>query len=581
MRAVPVRAATQYGELHGTIQDDRGAPLTGAVVSALGSTAAFAMSDKEGRYIFRNLPPGAYLVRAHLEGYAAPRGQYVQVNAGGREAWAISMEPAAPMLLSAGVGGAAPAAPQPDAAESEGGDELAWRLRHLKRSVLKDAGFSAIEADGGTLDVVSRSSGRMAAALFDDFGLTGQVNLLTTTSFDRPQDLFSIDGEARRPVAYVSVIAPTSTGDWAVRGSLTQGDVSSWILAGSFTRRAPTPHVYEIGASYATQRYQGGNTEALAAVSERGRNAGELYVGDTWTITPEITVGASAKYATYGYLTDRALLSGRMGGTFKLSRTDPLRVTLSVAHREIAPGAEEFLPPSSGLWLPPERTFSALARSPFRPERLDHVEFAGEREVRGHFIVGIRAFRQRVYDQILTVFGDVGAESPATLGHYHVGTMGDVDTHGWGFSVTRTIFGDGTEASVAYTQVDADPQIEPAFEDLLLRVTPSVVRDEERIHDLTASVRSRVDATATRLFVVYKLNNAYAGSEAAMPVAAARFEVQINQELPFLDFTGAQWEMLVGVRNLFRSDLYDGSVYDELLVIRPPKRVMGGVTVRF
>jgi hypothetical protein len=39
--------------------------------------------------------------------------------------------------------------------------------------------------------------------------------------------------------------------------------------------------------------------------------------------------------------------------------------------------------------------------------------------------------------------------------------------------------------------------------------------------------------------------------------------------------------MLAAVRNLFRSDLYDGSIYDELLVIRPPKRVMGGLTVRF
>jgi hypothetical protein len=35
------------------------------------------------------------------------------------------------------------------------------------------------------------------------------------------------------------------------------------------------------------------------------------------------------------------------------------------------------------------------------------------------------------------------------------------------------------------------------------------------------------------------------------------------------------------VRNLFRADLIDSSVYDELLVVRPPKRVVGGVTVKF
>ena len=61
----------------------------------------------------------------------------------------------------------------------------------------------------------------------------------------------------------------------------------------------------------------------------------------------------------------------------------------------------------------------------------------------------------------------------------------------------------------------------------------------------------------------------------------ARFGVQVNQPRPFLNFSSAQWEMLLAVRTLFRDDPLDGSVYDELLVVRPPKRVLGGVTVRF
>jgi hypothetical protein len=43
----------------------------------------------------------------------------------------------------------------------------------------------------------------------------------------------------------------------------------------------------------------------------------------------------------------------------------------------------------------------------------------------------------------------------------------------------------------------------------------------------------------------------------------------------------ADWEMLVAVSNRFRDELVDASVYDELLVVQPPKRVLGGVTVRF
>jgi len=35
------------------------------------------------------------------------------------------------------------------------------------------------------------------------------------------------------------------------------------------------------------------------------------------------------------------------------------------------------------------------------------------------------------------------------------------------------------------------------------------------------------------------------------------------------------------VRNLFYEDAATGSIFDELLVVRPPKRIVGGVLVRF
>ena len=50
---------------------------------------------------------------------------------------------------------------------------------------------------------------RLASALFADVPLNAQINLLTSTSFDRPQDLFSVNAGAPRGVAYVSLAAPT------------------------------------------------------------------------------------------------------------------------------------------------------------------------------------------------------------------------------------------------------------------------------------------------------------------------------------------------------------------------------------
>ena len=62
------RSATT-GVIAGKVLDDRGKPLDGVVVSALGGSTAFAVSDRAGQFALQSLTPGPYLVRAHLDGY--------------------------------------------------------------------------------------------------------------------------------------------------------------------------------------------------------------------------------------------------------------------------------------------------------------------------------------------------------------------------------------------------------------------------------------------------------------------------------------------------------------------------------
>jgi hypothetical protein len=82
--------------------------------------------------------------------------------------------------------------------------------------------------------------------------------------------------------------------------------------------------------------------------------------------------------------------------------------------------------------------------------------------------------------------------------------------------------------------------------------------------------------------VLYRINTGYTRSDTELPRPGldARFDVQVNQALPFA-IGGTKWEVLVGVRNLFRDPNEPGSIYDELLVVKPPKRVVGGFLVRF
>jgi hypothetical protein len=532
------------------------------------------VSDRQGRFEIKALPPGEYLVRANLQGYTPSKGTLVRVAAGGRHPWSVTLSPLAaagkPQVLTAGMAGG-------DSLESGAGDdentsEVVWRLRRIPRGVLKEGEFGTLERQPGSR-VHASSPARFAE-------VNGQINLLTTTSFERPQDLFTMSSGMPRPIAYVALMAPMVEGEWILRGAMTQGDVSSWILAGSFLRPESSTHRYGASASYSTQNYQGADPEARLAMGEGSRTVGEFSGHDTWTVNRHLTIGYGGKYGTYWYLDDPALFSGRMSVSVKPSPVDPVTVRISAAHREIAPGAEEFAPPLVGPWLPADRTFSPIAKTAFRPESVDHFEIAGEGEIRGSFIVGIRAFRQRVDDQIVTLFGMTMSEAPATVGHYQVGTAGDFKAHGWGVGLQRVMNG-GLQASVDYTQFQVTPSRVAPDWDVLVRLAPGMLRKEERIHDLTATLTSRVPQTATRFLMVYKLNTAYTDSLATGPQTDARFEVQVNQELPFLDFTGAQWEVLAGIRNLYRSELFDGSVYDELLVVRPPKRVVGGLTVRF
>ena len=49
--AVPQLVSLTIAELRGTVLDDRAQPLAGVVISALGGTSAFAVSDRDGRFV--------------------------------------------------------------------------------------------------------------------------------------------------------------------------------------------------------------------------------------------------------------------------------------------------------------------------------------------------------------------------------------------------------------------------------------------------------------------------------------------------------------------------------------------------
>ncbi|HEX8030785.1 MAG TPA: TonB-dependent receptor [Vicinamibacterales bacterium] len=598
LRLEPVTkiAAASTGFIEGTVTDELGRPLDGAVISALGGTTAFAVSDKAGQYALKELPPGPYLVRVHLSGFFAARSTMVNVRPSSKSAWSFTLRREgsadAPRVTEASVAaiGAAPAAAPARAGERDE-SELAWRLRHLKRGVLKDAETLAGIPDDNdwfitdSFEFLGRAVGtsaRRATELFSDLSLGGQVNLLTTGAFDNPLQLLQLDRTSS--VAFFSVGAPVGLhGDWNVRAAMNQNDLSSWMLAGSYVVTADVPHRYQFGMSYSLQRYEGGNTAALGAVTDTARNVGSVFAYDEWQVSRYVAVSYGAKYARYDYMDGPSFFSPRIEASISPTRAWRLR---AAASREVsAPGAEEFLPPMSAEYLPPQRTFSAISKVGFQTQGTDNFEAGIERVFNGAAL-GVRVFEQRIDDQTVTVFGLRRPDSaPSALGHYYVGSAGDALVRGVGVTFTHALT-QNLRGSVDYSSSTADwmDRASPIEFEVLTKWVPSTVRQHhERIHDVTTSLETEIPYSATRVVVLYKLNNAFAAGarNEAAPMFGTRFDLRVTQALPFMNFRTSQWEMLVGVRNLFHESLATASVYDELLVVRPPKRVVGGLTVRF
>jgi hypothetical protein len=185
--------------------------------------------------------------------------------------------------------------------------------------------------------------------------------------------------------------------------------------------------------------------------------------------------------------------------------------------------------------------------------------------------VEVRMFQEAATDQLVRTFLEDGMGGGA--GHFVVANQGDFLTRGVGVALAQTL--GPMEGSVGYT-----------FGKVFGPEAAESMDSEPEIHDVTTTVGTSFDSTQTRLQAAYRLIY-HPGLSSYGPTAPprgnvdSRFSVQVFQLLPFVGWNGTQWELMVAVRNLFYDDIERASILDELSVVDAPRRVLGGVTVRF
>ena len=267
--------ATVGGAIHGIANDEHGGPLPGVMVSVIGATMAMDVTDAQGRFSLDQLPNGEYILAAHRQGFASPQRQVVRVGTGPLPTYTLQLRRLDRVVATSGRGDGTLTSrpiiaagfdlPQVEVADANDKDhphtEVAWRIRHLPRSILKDAS-NAVDVDdsedapptGSLFGRAMDSAASVAASIFTEIPFTGEVNLLTTSAF-APGATFAGD-VVPRGVAYLSIGSPTPAGDWQVRAAMGEGDLSSWIVAGSFVSRRDSIHTYDLGLSYSTAGIQ-------------------------------------------------------------------------------------------------------------------------------------------------------------------------------------------------------------------------------------------------------------------------------------------------------------------------------------
>jgi hypothetical protein len=458
-------------------------------------------------------------------------------------------------------------------------------LRQLPRTALRDVSPSAFpdgqsrdfKAKGSLFDWAVLGSARAATSYFTNTPFTGQLNFITSSSFGVAPGMSQA---VPHGIAYGVVGAPVGTrGDWTMRAAMNSGDWSSWAVLGAYQARQSELHAVSFGVSYSAQSYAAGDSASVAVAQATSRSAGGMYAFDHWSVAPRIALDYGGRFDTFDYVPGGILVSPRVGARVGVMPTTFL--VGSMSQRMVAPGAEEFLPPVMGPWLPPEHTFDPLGAPMFVAERVRHDEL-GLEQVFGHRTIGVRYFRESTWDQMVTVFGGEGGLYAPPPGHFGVATAGNVESDGWDVRASGEWAGRFT-GRVDYAIAQARWYAGDARTLLAAIDAPASRSQSGRIHDLTTTLEAKIPESDTRVVFAYRIDSAFGqpGITQAQLGLGTRFDLQVNQGLPFRPTGGSRMELLVAVRNMFHDLREPGSMFDELLTVAPPLRVIGGLQIRF
>ncbi len=561
---VPVLA-----EIAGVVATESGQPLPGALVAVAGEddgVSHFAVTDAEGRFRIQESAPGRYSLRAYLAGFLPSPEALVRVGSGVAAANTLLLRMAA-------------VAAQPSAGSLS---ELRWLLQRGRRHVLKER-EAALRLDDDPFDL-GWNAGRSPTpdALGGEFGFFAASG--STLGFSEGAAVDS-------GVAYTRFELPsTARGDWEAEVRLMESAMASWAVNLSYAMDEFDNHAPSAGIGYQRHTYRdaGGFRPPEAPIldadllhAEEAEWDGAAFVADEFTMG-RTTVSTGLTYRRFSFLGGRSGLAPR--AVVEYWPTDRWTILSGMAVRVDAPLGDDpallsRVARADLLAVDPEQ----IRRS--EAQRSARWQAGVNRVLDEGTTLGVRVFRENTTDQLMRTF----ESRPYGGGRFHIRDAGDFAAEGFAVDLIR-------EASPVNRRLEVGGRISwvmavvretgagaaESFGGMRAPVGLLIPVDGARIHDLSAEFDARVRPTGTRLHAAYRLMShpgLIVGSQG--DASSARFELELVQLIPFADWSGTEWELSVAVRDLFFQDLMGRSLLDELAVANAPRRVVGGLAVRF
>lgn len=559
----------------GTVVTSDGQPLPGALVSVFAAErpeqAQFAVTDDEGRFAVNDATEGVYSLRAFLAGFLPSPRTRVRVSSGASLADTL-------LLQMAAVGS------EPGAGTLS---ELRWLLQRGRRNVLKD---------------------RRAAIQIEDewnLGTGGTARTPALGAFDGEFGVFAASGSSLglsegqaldSGIAYTRFELPsTARGDWEAEARLMESALASWAANLAYRMDPIDGHRFSAGLGYQRHVYRSAtdyrpeaapmlNTDLLQ--EPQAVWDGVAFVADDFSLG-RASLSTGLTYRWFSYLSGHRGLAPR--AVLRYRFTDDLEFVGGMAVRVDGPLGEDAellsrVAHDDLLALDPSGFPSAPA------QRSTRYQTGVQYRVAPNATLGARAFRETTTDQLARTF----ESRPRAGGRFEVANAGDFTAQGVAVDWIREMapvsrrldLGGRVSWLMAVVSGPDGVLASPGLAAIPAPVTTVLTAaDNPVVHDLSAELAARHRPSGTRVNAVYRLIT-HGGLVAAVPGEAggdrtARFDVEVVQLIPFADWSGTEWELSFAVRDLFFRDLMGRSLLDELAVARAPRRVVGGLAVRF